>query len=146
MQLRDRMKVRQQVFSHIPVYTGDVSGAASALYELGGLLAIHDPSGCNSTYNTHDEIRWYDEESLIFISGLKESDALLGRDDVFIQDIISAAKRLSPEFIAIRPFLTSAERTFMLFPGLWKKKQGCLHFMSVQMQCTIIRMAREWHF
>ena len=33
----------------IPVYTGDVSGAASALYELGGMVVIHDPSGCNST-------------------------------------------------------------------------------------------------
>ena len=28
---------------------------------------MHDPSGCNSTYNTHDEIRWYDQDSLIFI-------------------------------------------------------------------------------
>ena len=36
----------------IPCYTGDVSGVCSALFELGGMVVIHDPSGCNSTYNT----------------------------------------------------------------------------------------------
>ena len=42
------------VYNRLPVYTGDISGVASALYELGGLIVIHDPSGCNSTYKTHD--------------------------------------------------------------------------------------------
>ena len=27
----------------LPTYTGDVSGACSALYELGGMVVIHDP-------------------------------------------------------------------------------------------------------
>ncbi len=53
----------------IPIYTADVSGVCSALYELGGMTVMHDPSGCNSTYNTHDEIRWYDQDSLIYIFG-----------------------------------------------------------------------------
>ena len=61
----------------IPCYTGDVSGVCSALFELGGMVVIHDPSGCNSTYNTHDETRWYDQDSLIFISGLAEIDAVM---------------------------------------------------------------------
>ena len=39
-------------------YTADCSGVASALYELGGMTVIHDASGCNSTYSTHDEPRW----------------------------------------------------------------------------------------
>ena len=85
----------------LPVYTGDVSGVCSALYELGGMVVIHDPSGCNSTYNTHDEIRWYDQESLIFISGLKERDAILGNDEKFIEDILMAAKQLHPRFITL---------------------------------------------
>ena len=50
----------KKTYRILPVYTGDVSGFASALYELGGMCVIHDPSGCNSTYNTHDEIWWYD--------------------------------------------------------------------------------------
>lgn len=101
----------------LPTYTGDVSGVCSALYELGGMVVIHDPSGCNSTYNTHDETRWYDQESLIYISGLSEMDAILGNDDKFVADIVRAAKSLSPRFIA----LTSAPIPFMNgtdFPGL----------------------------
>ena len=85
----------------IPTYTGDVSGAASALYELGGMSVMHDPSGCNSTYNTHDETRWYEEESLIYISGLTEVDAILGNDNKLIRDIIYAAEELKPRFIAL---------------------------------------------
>ena len=53
---------------------------------------MHDPSGCNSTYNTHDEIRWYDQDSLIFISGLTDIDAIMGNDEKFLQDIEEAAK------------------------------------------------------
>lgn len=85
----------------IPTYTGDVSGVCSALYELGGMVVMHDPSGCNSTYNTHDETRWYDRDSLIYISGLSELDAILGNDDKLIHDVTRAAKELHPRFIAL---------------------------------------------
>ena len=44
----------KQVSVTLSTYTADVSGVCSALYELGGMVVIHDPSGCNSTYNTHD--------------------------------------------------------------------------------------------
>ena len=91
----------KKAYKILPVYTGDVSGFASALYELGGLLVIHDPSGCNSTYNTHDEVRWYDQEALIYISGLNDIDAITGNDVKLIRDIIRAAKDLKPEFIAL---------------------------------------------
>ena len=76
----------------IPIYTADVSGVCSALYELGGMTVMHDPSGCNSTYNTHDEPRWYEMDSLVFISGLSQMDAIMGNDDKFIHDIVRAAK------------------------------------------------------
>ena len=82
----------RQSYRIIPVYTADVSGVCSALYELGGMTVMHDPSGCNSTYNTHDEIRWYDQDSLIFISGLTDIDAIMGNDEKFLQDIEEAAK------------------------------------------------------
>ena len=91
----------RQAYRIIPIYTADVSGVCSALYELGGMTVLHDPSGCNSTYNTHDEIRWYDEDSLIFISGLTEIDAIMGNDEKFIHDIEEAASELKPRFIAL---------------------------------------------
>ena len=97
----------------LPVYTGDVSGACSALFELGGMVVIHDPSGCNSTYNTHDETRWYDHDSLIFISGLMERDAILGNDDKFVSDVVDAALELGPRFVALCnspiPYITGTD-------------------------------------
>jgi nitrogenase molybdenum-iron protein alpha/beta subunit len=85
----------------------------SALYELGGMVVIHDPSGCNSTYNTHDETRWYDNDSLIYISGLCERDAILGNDDKFLHDVITAAGELHPSFIALTnspiPFMNGTD-------------------------------------
>lgn len=91
----------RQAYQIIPVYTADVSGVCSALYELGGMVVMHDPSGCNSTYNTHDELRWYDQDSLIYITGLTEIDAILGNDKKFIRDIEEAAEQLKPKFIAL---------------------------------------------
>ena len=91
----------KQVSVILSTYTADVSGVCSALYELGGMVVIHDPSGCNSTYNTHDEPRWYDQDSLVFISGLSEIDAIMGNDEKFIDDIVRAAGQLSPRFIAL---------------------------------------------
>lgn len=91
----------KQVSVTLSTYTADVSGVCSALYELGGMVVIHDPSGCNSTYNTHDEPRWYEMDSLIFISGLSQMDAIMGNDDKFIHDIVRAAKELQPRFIAL---------------------------------------------
>lgn len=85
----------------LPVYSGDVSGAAAALFELGGMTVMHDPSGCNSTYNTHDETRWYDQDSLIFITGLTDQDAIMGNDDKLIHDIEKAAEEFRPKFVAI---------------------------------------------
>ena len=107
----------RQAYRIIPVYTADVSGVCSALYELGGMTVMHDPSGCNSTYNTHDEIRWYDQDSLIFISGLTDIDAIMGNDEKFLKDIEDAASELKPKFIALAsspiPFMNGTD-----FPGL----------------------------
>ncbi|MCR4774971.1 MAG: nitrogenase component 1 [Saccharofermentans sp.] len=91
----------KKAYKILPVYTGDVSGFASALYELGGMLVIHDPSGCNSTYNTHDEVRWYKQEALIYISGLNDIDAITGNDGKFTADIVRAAEEMKPKFIAL---------------------------------------------
>ena len=85
----------------IPCYSADTSGVCSALYELSGLTVVHDASGCNSTYSTHDEPRWYDMRSNIYISALTEIDAVMGNDEKFISDVSAAAFDRKPEFIAI---------------------------------------------
>lgn len=96
-----RLLLMKQTASFISTYSADVFGVCSALYELGGMTVMHDASGCNSTYNTHDEPRWYDMDSMVYISALTETEAIMGDDEKLISDIVGAAKELSPKFIAV---------------------------------------------
>ncbi len=91
----------KQTSSIISTYSADVFGVCSALYELGGMTIMHDASGCNSTYSTHDEPRWYDMESMVYISALSEMEAIMGDDNKLIEDIVDAATSLHPKFVAI---------------------------------------------
>lgn len=110
----------KQTASIISTYTADTFGVCSALYELGGMVVMHDPSGCNSTYTTHDEPRWEGasrssgqetgasrsseqetSRSAIYISGLTEREAVLGDDRRFIADVCAAAASQRPRFIAL---------------------------------------------
>ena len=91
----------KQTSGFISTYSADAFGVCSALYELGGLIVMHDASGCNSTYTTHDEPRWYDMDSMVYISGLTEIEAIMGDDSRLIDDIVNAAAELHPRFIAI---------------------------------------------
>ena len=138
----------RQSYRIIPIYTSDVSGVCSALYELGGMVVMHDPSGCNSTYNTHDEIRWYDQDSLIFISGLTEIDAVMGNDEKFLSDIKEAAREFHPKFIALVsspiPFMNGTD-----FPALAKvleiETRNNHPLQCRQMECMIMYMEQESH-
>ena len=85
----------------ISTCSADTFGVCSALFELGGMVIMHDASGCNSTYTTHDEPRWYDMDSMVYISGLSEMEAILGDDEKLISDIVAAAEELHPKFIAM---------------------------------------------
>ncbi|MBQ7457205.1 MAG: hypothetical protein IJS54_06355 [Desulfovibrio sp.] len=87
--------------TYLPSYASDTSGVCSALYELGGLTVVHDASGCNSTYSTFDEPRWFKQESAIVISGLTEMDAIMGDDQKLIDNCIEAAHIYSPNFLAL---------------------------------------------
>ena len=95
------MKKDYQTHVFTSTYTADVSGVCSAMYELGGMSVLHDPSGCNSTYSTHDEPRWFDSDSLMFVSGLDEITAVMGDDSVLIRDVVQAAADLHPRFITL---------------------------------------------
>lgn len=107
----------KQTESVISTYAADVSGVCSALYEMGGMTIMHDASGCNSTYNTHDEPRWYDMPSMVYISALSEIEAVLGEEEKLIRDICETAEELKPRFIAIAgtpiPMMTGTD-----FPGV----------------------------
>ena len=91
----------RQARTVLSTYSADTFGVCSGLYELGGMIVMHDASGCNSTYSTHDEPRWYQSDSLVFISGLTEMDAIMGNDEKLKEDILSAVSELHPKFVAI---------------------------------------------
>lgn len=101
----------------LPPFAPDYGGAASALFELGGLIVIHDASGCTINYTSYDEPNWLYQSSYIYCSGLREIDAVLGDDEVLIQKILTTAERLKPAFIAILgssvPMLIGTD-----FPGI----------------------------
>ena len=85
----------------ISTYSADTFGVCSALFELGGMVVIHDPSGCNSTYTTHDEPRWYDHDSMIYVSALNEQDAILGNDTRFLDETIETVRQQQPAFVCL---------------------------------------------
>ena len=128
----DRPKEADQASLYAVNYSSDLSGVCSALYELGGLLVMHDASGCNSTYATHDEPRWYGSDSLIFISGLREYDAILGNDEKYISDVVEAAKETDPKFIAVfgSPIAAMTGTDFRGVARVIEKRSGIptLHF------------------
>ena len=107
----------KQVCGLLSTYTADVSGVCSALYEMGGMTIMHDASGCNSTYNTHDEPRWYHTPSMVYISALSEMEAVLGDEERLVQQAVETARQLRPRFVALAgtpiPMMMGTD-----FPGL----------------------------
>jgi len=85
----------------LPPFSPDYSGVCSALFELGGLLVIHDASGCTGNYTGYDEPRWYGSSSMVYCSSLREIDAVMGDDEKLVKKIAIAAKELLPKFIVI---------------------------------------------
>lgn len=85
----------------LPAYTPDLGGVCSALFELGGMLIIHDAAGCTENYTTYDEPRWFGSDALLFSSGLTEMDAIMGNDAHLIDRVVKAASLHQPKFIAI---------------------------------------------
>lgn len=114
----------------LSTYTADVSGVCSALYEMGGMTIMHDASGCNSTYNTHDEPRWYHMPSMVYITGLSEMEAVLGEESKVVGDAVDAAMQLHPRFIAIAGTLipTMMGTDFKGLARLIEKKSGVPSF------------------
>ena len=82
-------------------FAPDQSGAAAVLYELGGLIVICDAGGCAGNVCGFDEPRWFTKKSAIFSAGLRDMDAILGRDDRLIEKLSKACRQIRPAFTAI---------------------------------------------
>ena len=86
---------------YLTPFAPDQSGAVSVLYELGGLTVIIDAGGCTGNVCGFDEPRWFDKRSAIFSAGLRDMDAILGRDDALIQKIVDISDAFEANFVAL---------------------------------------------
>lgn len=82
-------------------FAPDQSGASAVLYELGGLMVICDAGGCAGNVCGFDEPRWFTKKSAVFSAGLRDMDAILGRDDRLIEKLSKACGQIRPAFTAI---------------------------------------------
>ena len=82
-------------------FAPDQSGAISVLYSLGGMIVIIDAGGCTGNICGFDEPRWHDVRSAVFSAGLRDMDAILGRDKLLVSKIAKACERIDASFVAL---------------------------------------------
>lgn len=91
----------KDLFMKLPPFSPDYCGVASALFELGGIVVIHDGTGCTGNYVCHDEPRGYGNTSAVFTSNLREMEVVFGDDEVFLGKVVQADRDLDAPFIAM---------------------------------------------
>lgn len=89
------------LLKYLSPFAPDQSGAASVLYDLGGITVICDAGGCTGNICGFDEPRWFVRKSAIFSAGLRDMDAILGRDDRLVEKLKDTAKKVDAKFAAI---------------------------------------------
>lgn len=82
-------------------FAPDQSGAVSVLYDMGGLCVVCDAGGCTGNICGFDEPRWFRSKSAVFSAGLRDMDAILGRDDLLVKKLAEAAGQIPADFAAI---------------------------------------------
>ena len=86
---------------YLSPFAPDQSGAAAVLCEFHGLIIILDAGGCAGNICGFDEPRWFESRSAIFSAGLRDMDAILGRDDRLVAKLVDAADKIDANFAAI---------------------------------------------
>jgi nitrogenase molybdenum-cofactor synthesis protein NifE len=89
------------LFKYLTPFAPDQSGAVSVLYEFGGLLVICDAGGCTGNICGFDEPRWSTAKSAIFSAGLRDMDAIMGRDEHLVTKLALAAEEIEGNFAAV---------------------------------------------
>lgn len=91
----------KSLLKHLSPFAPDQSGAVSALFDFGGLIVICDAGGCTGNICGFDEPRWFIRKSAVFSAGLRDMDAILGRDDKLVAKLQSAMDGSGLKFSAI---------------------------------------------
>ena len=91
---------------HLTPFAPDQSGAVAVLYGMGGLIVVCDAGGCTGNICGFDEPRWIvdadrDRRSAVFSAGLRDMDAIMGRDDKLVAEVADAVTKMDVSFVAI---------------------------------------------
>ena len=86
---------------YLTPFAPDQSGAVSVLYEFGGIIVICDAGGCTGNVCGFDEPRWFERKSAVLSAGLRDMDAILGRDDRLVAKLVDAAVKVEAGFAAV---------------------------------------------
>lgn len=82
-------------------FAPDQSGAAAVFYDMGCITVICDAGGCTGNICGFDEPRWFESARPIFSAGLRDMDAILGRDDRLIHKLKLVCEKVDADFAAI---------------------------------------------
>lgn len=91
----------KKLLKHISPLAPDDSGVCSVLYELGGITVICDAGGCAGNVCGFDEPRWFEKRSALFSAGLRDMDAIFGRDDLLVKKLALVCEQVDARFCAI---------------------------------------------
>ncbi len=86
---------------YLPPFASDIAGACSALFGLKGLVVVHEPACCTSSYTAYDEPRYYGSSSALYSSELREIHLSTGDDETILRRIEAAVKTVDCSFIAV---------------------------------------------
>ena len=86
---------------YLTPFAPDQSGAVSVLLEPGGIVVICDAGGCTGNVCGFDEPRWFEQKSAIFSAGLRDMDAILGRDDRLVAKLADVVQKIDATFVAV---------------------------------------------
>lgn len=88
------------LMKYLSPFASDISGAVAVLYEMGGLIVILDAGGCTGNVCGFDEPRFVHGKSAVFSAGLRDLDAILGRDTTMLEKTEKALKQIDAKFVA----------------------------------------------
>ena len=114
------------LLTHLSPLAPDDSGACAVFYELGGITVICDAGGCAGNVCGFDEPRWHEKRSALFSAGLRDMDAILGRDKLLIEKLAQITEQIPAAFTAIvgTPVPAVIATDFQALKRMAEKKTG----------------------
>ncbi|MBO6003225.1 MAG: hypothetical protein J6P53_07005 [Mailhella sp.] len=86
---------------HLSPFAPDQSGAVAALHGTGALIVVCDAGGCTGNICGFDMPAWLAGGMPVFSAGLRDMDAILGRDERLVARLAKLVPQFRPPLAAI---------------------------------------------